>query len=203
MSKLKLKIDQKPIILALSVLAVALVALVLIDLFKGPKTQDASPIIAEEVVVHEPIKTADLVIQTADDKDRFREEVPHDIVVPNVDTVLTEAEKLVIALPEIVSPASPGASDNQRIFNIQAENDVYTPREIIAYAGDVVSVRFTAVDKDYDLIFPSNNMILRAKKGETKSLTFSAFAAGNFSFYCSICGGPELGPTGNFIIVQP
>jgi hypothetical protein len=114
-----------------------------------------------------------------------------------------DLEKLKIALPEVVVPAFPGSSLNQRLFSIRAENDMFIPKEIIANEGDIISLKFTAVDKEYDLIFPSENMMIRAKQGETKSMQFGALQSGSFSFYCSLCGGPEKGPKGKFIIVQP
>lgn len=201
MNKFKIRINQKPIILALSILAIFLIALVLVDIFRVPAEKDNSLNPGDLVEVYEPMKIEELAAESAEEKDKFRQEVPAGVVVVDRDTVLTEAEKLEIAVPLIVSPASPGSSDSQRIFNIRAENDSYVPKTITAYVNDVVSVQFTAVDKDYDLIFSSNNMIVRAKKGETKSLQFNAYESGNFAIYCSTCGGPEKGPTGNFIIV--
>ena len=156
---------------------------------------------AEEVDVQTEYE--DIVEMPQQQKDEFREEVPVNVVVPDVDTELSEEEKKEIALPTVVVPAAPGVDAKFRDFNISAENDVFVPNKIIANVGDTVHVDFTAVDKDYDIVFPSYNMMQRASVGQTKILEFQALQEGSFTYYCSSCGGPESGPKGTFIIVNP
>jgi plastocyanin len=139
---------------------------------------------------------------TTEVKDAFREEVPTDIKVPEVGEKLTEAEAKITAVPTVVTPAAPGVSAQFRSFDIKAENNQYVPLKVIGRVGDTIHVNFTAVDKDYDIVFPSYNMKQTAKKGETKILEFQAVQEGSFTYYCEMCGGAD-GPTkGNIIIAK-
>jgi len=147
----------------------------------------------------------DITIPVAVDQtgqDQFREEVPVNIVVPDIDTVLTEEQKKIIAVPTIVVDAAPGTSAQLRNFNISATGGKFVPSEIIANSGDTIHVNFTAVDGNYDIVFPSYNMKQIAQKGQTKILEFQARADGSFLYYCESCGGPEGPTTGRIIIVK-
>ena len=135
-----------------------------------------------------------------DAKDKFREEVPQDVKVPGMNEVLTEAQKTQIAVPSIVTPAAPGAESSFRSFAIRGEGGKFVPAEIIARQNDIVHVTFTAVDKDYDIVFPSYGMRQVAKKGQTKILEFQAVSEGSFTYYCESCGGAN-GPTKGKVIV--
>lgn len=203
---MKLADNQKPLLIALLAVAIVLVILVTIDMFKKPtvspvSNQGESGQVVEETNI--PVQYEEVVEMPQEQKDQFREEVPVDIVVPGVDTELSEEEKKEIALPTVVVPAAPGVESKFRDFNISAENDVFVPSKIIANVGDTVHVDFTAVDKDYDIVFPSYNMMQKASMGQTKILEFQALQEGSFTYYCSSCGGPESGPKGTFIIVRP
>jgi len=201
----KLAGNQKSLLIALLAVAIILVVLVAVDLFRKPVVTTSPEVIdnnqAEEVDMQAEYE--DIVEMPQQQKDAFREEVPVNIVVPDVDTELSEEEKKEIALPTVVVPAAPGVDAKFRDFNISAENDVFVPNKIIANVGDTVHVDFTAVDKDYDIVFPSYNMMQRASAGQTKILEFQALQEGSFTYYCSSCGGPESGPKGAFIIVNP
>lgn len=146
--------------------------------------------------------TPEQVATTTLVKDKFREEVPANIVVPDKDTVLTEAQKKEIALPTVVTPAAPGVDSQFRSFDIKAEGGAFVPSKIIARMGDTIHVNFTAVDKDYDIVFPSYNMKQTAKKGQTKILEFQAVADGSFTYYCDACGGENSATKGNVIITK-
>lgn len=134
--------------------------------------------------------------------DKFRTEVPSNIVVPDQNTQLTEAEKKVTAIPTVVTAAAPGVEAQFRSFDIKAEGGVFTPSRIIARVGDTVHVNFTAVDKDYDIVFPSYNMSQVAKKGQTKILEFQAVEEGSFLYYCNACGGETSNTKGNIVIAK-
>lgn len=135
-------------------------------------------------------------------KDKFREEVPANIVVPDQNTVLTEEEKKVTAVPTVVTAAAPGVEAQFRSFDIKAENGVFTPSRIIARVGDTVHINFTAVDKAYDIVFPSYNMKQTAKQGATKILEFQAVSEGSFLYYCDSCGGENSSTKGNIVIAK-
>lgn len=197
--------SQKTIMIALLGVAIILVVLVAIDLFNKPKVKtpvtnnisEESPVTPQENMTTETAPSTPVV----DTGDRFRTDVPADIIVPGTDTQLTEAQQKEIALPLVVVPAAPGSTSKFRNFEISAENDVFTPAKVIANVGDTVHIDFTAVDKAYDIAFPSYNMKTSAVAGQTRILEFKARKEGSFSYYCPSCGGPETGPMGQIIIV--
>ena len=196
---------QKTIMITLLGVAIILVVLVAVDMFKKPIVDN--PIVnvdnnaaSMEVVdnLESDLAPAAPVVAPADE---FRAEVPVNTIVPGVDTQLTEDQKKEIALPVVVVPAAPGSTSKFRNFKISAENDVFIPNKVIANVGDTVHVDFTAVDKAYDIAFPSYNMKQSAIQGQTRILEFKARKEGSFIYYCPSCGGPETGPTGSIIIV--
>ena len=134
--------------------------------------------------------------------DQYREDVPSDVKVPGMNETLTDAEKEVIAVPSIVTPAAPGASASFRSFSISGDGGKFVPAEIIARLNDIVHVNFTAVDKDYDIVFPSYGMRQSAKKGETKILEFQAVSEGSYTYYCDSCGGANSPAKGKIIVVK-
>ncbi|MDD2680594.1 MAG: cupredoxin domain-containing protein [Patescibacteria group bacterium] len=196
--------SQKTIMIALLAVAIILVVLVAISLFKKPVVD--KPITnlnngAPAEVVDNMVGDLEPNTPVADPVDAFRAEVPVNTVVPGVDTQLSEEEKKEIALPGIVVPAAPGSNNSFRNFKISIENDVFSPSKAIVNVGDTVHIDFTAVDKAYDLSFPSYNMKSTFVQGQTRIMEFKAKKEGSFTFYCPSCGGPEAGPVGNIIIV--
>jgi heme/copper-type cytochrome/quinol oxidase subunit 2 len=189
--------------------AMALVILVLIIILAIPKKN--TPTIVDTNNTEETTTTNTKVetntvgtirATTTEIKDKFRAEVPKNIVIPTQETKLTEAEKKEIALPTVVMPAAPGVESSFRSFDIKAEGGVFTPNKIIARLGDTVHINFTAVDKDYDIMFPSYNMRQTAKQGQTKVLEFQAVSEGSFLYYCNKCGGEQSTTKGNIIIAK-
>lgn len=200
--------NQKAIMIALLAVASVLVILVAVDMFL-PQKKDDAPQLSERVPVQEieedreVVDYDDIINMPEQDRDVFREEVPVNIIVPEVDTELSEEQKREIALPTVVVPASSGSESKFRNFEIMADNNEFIPLRVIANVGDVININFTAVDKEYDIVFPSYNMMQKAQAGQTRMLQFQALQEGSFSYYCSLCGGPESGPRGNIVIVQP
>lgn len=196
--------DKKKITI-IAVMAVILVALIVV-LLTNKKTVNSpsTPVNVEptEQEVAIPSEAAAPELGTNQQEDKFRAEVPAEIKVPGKDTELSEAEKKEIALPTVVTPAAPGIEAQFRSFDIMAEGDKFIPSKVIANVGDTVHINFTAVDKAYDIVFPSYNMKQTAKKGETKILEFQAVMAGDFLYYCEACGGATSGTKGNIIIVE-
>jgi len=134
--------------------------------------------------------------------DKFKAEVPKDIKVPTVNEVVSEAQKKEIAIPTVVVPAAPGVVSSFRNFNISGEGGKFVPSKVIAKLGDTIHINFIAVDRDYDIVFPSYNMRQTAKQGQKKVLEFQALAAGDFLYYCEVCGGPDSAATGHIIVVK-
>jgi len=141
-------------------------------------------------------------VEAGKTSDPFEVAIPKNIKVPTANEVLPDNLKKEVAVPTVVVPAAPGATTKFRSFNIKAEGGKFIPSQIIVNVGDTVHVNFTAVDKDYDIVFSSYNMKQTAKKGQTKVLEFQALKSGNFIYYCDLCGGPNSKTKGNFIIVK-
>lgn len=129
-----------------------------------------------------------------------RSAVPPNVVVPGQNATSGVPEGF--AVPKVVIPAAPGVTSNLRVFDIKGEKGKFVPSTVAAYAGDVVHVNFTAVDKAYDITFPDYGMKQTAAKGETKVLEFQAAATGKFAYYCDSCGGLNSSAVG-YIIIAP
>lgn len=186
------------LVIGLTIILVWLVILVFVNEKSSP-----APVVFQPLN-NQPATADTLVIPSSSGttSDKFRSEVPTNTKVPGENTVLTEAQKKEIAVPTVVTEAAPGATEKFRSFNISGLGGKFIPSKIIANVGDTVHVNFTAVDKAYDIVFPSYNMKQSATIGQTKILEFQALADGSFLYYCESCGG-AAGPTrGNIIIVK-
>lgn len=187
--------NQKNILVSGVVLTVFLIILVVVDISRRATPKTAAPLITtNQVAEGKPV-----IPQRTD---QFRTEVPKDVVVPEMTTKPQELKDKSIVIPSLVAPAAPGAESKFRSFSLTADKGVFTPNKIIAKVGDTVRVTFTAVDRDYDIVFPNYNMMQQAKKGQTKILEFQALQEGNFLYYCDTCGGPNSSAKGNIIIVK-
>ncbi len=132
----------------------------------------------------------------------FRQPVPVDVKVPEVGEVLPDNLKDIVAVPEhsVDIPVSGGA--NFRIFRIRGEGDKFSPEQVIVNFKDMVHIELMAIDKDYDVVLAGYNMMVSAKKGETKAIEFQALQDGRFMYYCNSCGGPESTAKGEIIVVK-
>ena len=126
-----------------------------------------------------------------------RQEVPEDIVVPEIGTEVKED----VAVPQTVSEAAPGVEAKFRRFEVKAENNSYSPSTVIVNQDDTVHIDFIAVDKKYDFVFPDYGMRQIAEAGETKIIEFQAVERGKFLFYSNLYGGLE-GEMKGYIIVK-
>jgi heme/copper-type cytochrome/quinol oxidase subunit 2 len=130
-----------------------------------------------------------------------RTAVPANVTVPTAEATGSVAAN--VAVPTTVAPANPTDSASYRNFAITIANDAFSPSEIVVYAGDTVSVSFTAVDKAYDFTLPDYGMKVPIPQGSTRQIQLSPHATGTFLFYCTSCGGPARGPTGHLVVVSP
>ncbi len=183
---------KKTIIILGAVIIIALVAIIIITNRPDQGSQESLTNSQNES------QPADVLQGLA--QDDFQAPMPENIKVPEANEVLPAEQAEKIAVPTVVTAAAPGAESKYRNFNIRAEGNKFSPSQIIVREGDTVQINFTAVDKDYDIVFPSYNMQQTAKQGETKMLAFQAVKSGNFTYYCNICGGPDSGVTGNIIV---
>lgn len=194
--------NKKKLILGgLGIILIILAAFVIRDLRKEREQTAYIPIIPEVVEETDTPVTVPFV-EPGEDNDPFREEAPVITRIPDANEVLPAEQQKVIAVPTVVVPAAPGVESSFRNFNITGEGGKFIPEKIIVKVGDTVHVNFTAVDKDYDIVFPSYNMQQAAKKGQTKILEFQALQHGSFLYYCESCGGVNSEAKGNIIIVE-
>jgi len=195
--------DKTKKIILIGALAVILILIIVLLIPKSKTTTPTGTPTSNEQTgqVTEPTTTTNTGTSTVV-KDKYREEVPTNIVVPDTTTKLSDADKKVIAVPTVVTAAAPGVEAQFRSFDIKGEGGTFTPNKIIARVGDTVHVNFTAVDKDYDIIFPSYNMTQSAKKGQTKVLEFQAVSEGSFLYYCQACGGENGTATGHVVVAN-
>lgn len=129
---------------------------------------------------------------------KTRTPISPDMKVPGVGEKVSDN----IATPQVVVAAAPGATAQDRSFNITVSADQFLPSTIIINAGDTARINLTAKDKNYDFYQPDYGFSLQLNTGATKLLLFQGTNAGKFTFYCRSCGGPDKGPTG-FIEVVP
>lgn len=128
-----------------------------------------------------------------------REAAPQNVVVPSKDS---KGVPQNVALPTNVSPASQTSDASFRGFSIKADNNEFIPNTVIVRQGDVADITVTAVDKDYDWSQPDYGFKTPIPKGTSKRIQFGATASGKFTFFCSVCGGPQKGPVGYLIVAQ-
>jgi len=198
-----LDLRKKAVIIGVAVLVLIIIIILLVAANKsknttkttvGNKTQTSTEATSKPVVTSEDKPTTTV--------DKFRSEVPVNIIVPDQNTKLTDTEKKVTAIPTVVAAAAPGVEAKFRSFDVKADGGVFTPSKIIANTGDTVHINFTAVDKDYDITFPSYSMKQTAKKGQTKVLEFQAVEVGSFLYYCDACGGETSSAKGSIIVAK-
>lgn len=110
-----------------------------------------------------------------------------------------KAEKGIAVPLEVVQSASE-ASSKIRIFELKGEGGKLSPQSFIAYQNDILNIKITALDNDYDFRLEGYNLETKAKKGGTKTIEFQALNIGKYNFYCSLCRTKE-NPAGSIIIV--
>ena len=71
------------------------------------------------------------------------------------------------------------------IFNITAANDTFTPNQLTARRGQIVTIYISASDKTYDISIPQLGLSRVIQKGDRKSLEFQASSFGQYIFACT------------------
>ena len=111
-----------------------------------------------------------------------------------------EKVKEGIAIPKESVSLSPTTENKLRNFELKGENDVLYPKEFIVYQNDIVNIKLTAVDKNYDFFLEGYNLEIKANKGEMKRIELQAINLGIYNFYCYLCSTKEK-PAGKIIVV--
>lgn len=94
--------------------------------------------------------------------------------------------------PTIAIPNSamsiPNSPIKTRSFEITAQKNTFVPDKIIVYKDDIVRIRFTPIDGNFDLTVSGFGVKKEAKMAETVVLEFQADTSGAFTFLCEGCG---------------
>lgn len=86
------------------------------------------------------------------------------------------------------------------MFEMRISSGGYAPNELTVKKGDVVQIRISAVDADYDFTIPYNGIYQFIKKEETKTVSFGVTDAGTLTFTCrDHC--PRSGREGKLIVI--
>ena len=126
-----------------------------------------------------------------------RTSVPANVVVPNIGATSTPTD---VAVPAVQGPGDAAGNVSYRSFNINIQNNTFSPSTIIVKQGDTVNLSLTAVDANYGFTQPDYGFNASIMKGQTKAAQFQALQSGDFTFYCGSCGGPSKGPVGHIIV---
>lgn len=102
---------------------------------------------------------------------------------------------------DVIILNGPANSVAIRFFEIKGENGKYIPNKIIVNDNDIVTIKFYAIDSDYDIFFPDFGSYLEAKKGEEKQIQFQAVGVGEYNFVCKNCK-ESAAMVGTFIVNQ-
>lgn len=191
--------ERKLIISFGIVLIVFLILIVIWDLSKSKQTLGPTIIVPDYssyLPDNQSTTTATLPLDWEETADR--KAVPTGTKVPEVNEVIPDELKEIIAVPKEVIPAEA----NLRVFDIKGENGKLVPEKIIINYNDIVHINFMAIDGDYNVIFSGYNMMLSAKAGETKIMGFAANQDGRFTYYCEECGGFSKTVPGEIIVVK-
>lgn len=103
-----------------------------------------------------------------------------------------------IVVPKEAVKAGPETESKLRIFEIKGEKGIISPSMFRVYQNDIINIKLTAIDQDYDFKLEGYNLEIKVKKGETKTIEFQALNPGVFNFYCSLCKTEKMG---NVIVV--
>lgn len=98
----------------------------------------------------------------------------------------------VATVPTASAPAAPDSSAELGIFNVSIDKTGFHPSSLVVKNGNVVQIKATSLDGDYDFYIPKKEMYQMIKKGETKPLMFTANMVGTFLFECrDYCPGGQ------------
>lgn len=92
-----------------------------------------------------------------------------------------------VTTPQVILDPVMGSPNQTRIFTVKGNNKGFSVKKIVVYAGDIVNIKFTAVDGIMDISFPDFNIKQTAGAGETKTLEFQATDPGTYPFLCTSC----------------
>ena len=86
--------------------------------------------------------------------------------------------------PVASAPAAPNVLEKLNFYDMKADKNGFTPSNIAVKNGDLVQIKLTSMDGDYDFSMPYTGMYIFVKKGETRDISFQTTGAGTFLFEC-------------------
>lgn len=89
-----------------------------------------------------------------------------------------------VAVPITVTPVGLGTF-NLRIFEMKGEGGKFVPSTVVVNAGDVVQIKFTAVDADYTVSISDFGVSKLVKKGTTANVDFQPYDFGQYKITCA------------------
>ena len=93
---------------------------------------------------------------------------------------------LVVAFAPLPVPA---IAPQERTFQIDAHQFVYSPSELKVNEGDTVIIQLVSSDVVHGIYVDDYDISVEADPGQTKTLTFVADKPGSFRFRCNVtCG---------------
>ena len=89
--------------------------------------------------------------------------------------------------------STPGTENKFRHFNLNGENNQYSPSTIIVKEGDTIDIGFTSKDRDYNFFLPDLGIYKTVPKGQTQNIQFQGYPYGKYAFYCKdVCGSAKV-----------
>ncbi len=119
---------------------------------------------------------------------------------PGVAAMFLPVAILVCAWPV----ARDGAARLQeREFSVTANDFAFTPSRIEVHQGDIVRIRFHAVDIPHTFIVDDYRIAKRAAIGQTIVFEFHADRAGTFPIYCNLTADERCRKMKGELVVRP
>jgi len=144
---------------------------------------------------------------------------PSESVTPGTPTVVPPAGSQAPAVPReqyykaevpanavptqavVEVPAAPNSDSKLKVFDLKISANGYEPTTFTARRGDIIQIRATAVDGDYDIEFPYLQLYQSIRSGETKTIAFGANFSGMTDFLCRDFCGALTGKKGQLIVI--
>ena len=102
---------------------------------------------------------------------------------------LTSFALLLLIAPLLFATHPLGGQSAPQKIEIVAKRFDFTPGEVSVKKGVPVTLVLTSKDVDHGVKFRELNVVVNAKKGETKEVTFTPDKTGTFVGQCSVfCG---------------
>ena len=103
---------------------------------------------------------------------------------------VAQAQDLAIPIEAIETA---GTDNVFRHFEIRAEGNKYVPSKIVVREGDIVDIKFTAADREYNFFLSDFGIYATVAQGQTKTIQFQASVYGTYAFSCKdVCDGFKM-----------